>query len=122
MHSWLAPGRNRIQRCEFIHGGETHGESGARLADIISAKNFATVLLNDAVTNTQTQAGPLADLLGGKKGIENPVWLADTVTIVTKQDLHKSLSPRAGYFYAGASRRLPYCVVGVIENVEEHLL
>ena len=55
------------------NGGQADHKRSARPVRIVVTKNLATVLLQNAITNAQAEAGAFADFLGGEERVKNLV-------------------------------------------------
>ncbi len=93
------------------------------IARVVARENFALVRANDSVADTQSETRSLAYFLGGKERIENTIEIGDSRSIVAKctistcplpDDVTISIPPGVGGFLDG--------IVGIIQNVQEHLL
>ena len=62
--------------------GQADNECGTMSASVVVAKNLATVLFQNSITNTQTEAGAFPDLFRGEERVENPVGVGDSVAVV----------------------------------------
>src|SRR6202011_3158639 len=80
------------------------------------------MFLDDAVADAQTEAGSLADLLGGEEGIENAVGMGDAVAIVAERDFHGIPGPGRRDLDARRAAYGVHGVVGIVEDIEKDLL
>src|ERR1700722_16202403 len=106
-------------RRKIEHRGQFDAESAAAIETVL-ARDLAAVFLEDAVTNAKPQPGAFADGLGGVKGIEDALGLADTGPIVGK--FHSNV----GLFACGADGEharagIFHGVHGVADDVIYHL-
>jgi hypothetical protein len=101
---------------------QTDDKCGALPADIVVAENLAAVLLDDAITDAEAKPRALSHLFGGKERIENLVGMRNPVAVIGKRDLN-CVSGLGGHdFNASGTADFMHGVIGVVENVEEHLL
>ena len=73
------------------NGGNADNERGTLSADVVVAKNLASVLLDDAIADTQAETGSLSDFLGGEERIENFVRVRDPIVRCRKRKLRRTL-------------------------------
>src|SRR5215469_5039100 len=66
-------------------GGKKNGEVRAAF-EAVAAGDVAVVLADDAVAGAETQTGSLPDGLGGEKGFEDALRVADPGAVVRKLD------------------------------------
>ena len=59
------------ERCGVGRHRQAHSKRGAFRIRIVVANNFAAMFADDAIANAEAEAGALADIFGGKEGIED---------------------------------------------------
>src|SRR6266576_7010396 len=84
MYSWFGDSSGSGKRCQLIHGGQANRKGCALSTCVVRAKNLAAVFFHNSVTDTETEPGPFADLLGAKKRIEDAVGMADAVAVIAE--------------------------------------
>src|SRR3977135_3129229 len=101
---------------------QAHDKGRSFGVQIVVTHNFSTMFADDSVTDTEPQAGSLPNFFGGKKWIKNAIRIGNAGTVIAERDFHErsvagahDLNPRRAPCFADR-------IVGVIENVEEHLL
>jgi len=102
--------------------GKTDDEGGSLAIGIVMAKNLASVFLHDAVADAEAEAGSLADLFGGEERIENSVGMGNAVAVVAERNFNAVAGLGGHDFDACRPSDFMYCVVSVVQDVEEHLL
>src|SRR5208282_4233125 len=77
---------------------------------------------DNAVANTQAQTSALADVFGGEEGIKNLFGIGDAHAVIAKRNFNEWVGVGAPDLNAGGARAFADGVVGVVQNVEKHLL
>src|SRR5208282_767938 len=101
---------------------EADDERGSLRVLIIVTNNFPAMLADDAVADTQTQARALAHVFGCKEWIEDNGGIGNAGTIIAEGNLHKGARQSALDFDSGGPRGFANRVIGIIQDVEKHLL
>src|SRR5712672_4777090 len=80
----------------FIGDGNAHDKRAAAVLRIVPAQDFAAVGANDAVANTQAESSAFTSLLGGVKGVENPLGIGDSGSVLGNGHFNRiAAQPRA---------------------------
>src|SRR5215831_7048936 len=80
------------------------------------------MLFDNPVANAQAEPGSFPDLFGGEERVKDTIGLMNSVTIVAERNLDKIALAGGSDVDSGAAARFPHRVIGVVEDVEEHLL
>jgi hypothetical protein len=102
--------------------GKADDEGGSRPVGIVVAKNFACMLLHNAVADAEAEAGSLADLLGGEEGIEDAIGMGNAVSVVGERNFDGIADSGADDLDAGGTADFMHGVIGVVQDVQENLL
>ena len=84
--------------------------------------NFAAMFADNAVANTQAQTGAFADVFGGKERIKNTFGIGNAQAAIAKRNLDERAGAGAPDLDAGGTRAFADGVVGIVEDVQKHLL
>ena len=103
--------------------GQLHEERGA-FAGPALGPNTTPVVLDDAVGDGEAQASALADLLGGKEGVEDAaqVLLGQAGAVVAEGETDVAAIDAGTHRKVTLAVGLQHGMLGVGENVEEDLL
>src|SRR5580693_5544783 len=101
---------------------EADHESRSFGSQIAVTDNFAAMFADDAITNTQAEASPLADVFGGKEGIKNAFGVGDPRAVVRKGNFHERAGLSAHNLNAGGPPGFADRVIGIIQDVKKYLL
>src|SRR5215470_8957398 len=88
----------------------------------IGRTDLSAMLFNNAVADTQAEAGSLPDALGRVERIEDSAGLFDSWSIVMKFGDNRPFLRSNTYFQSPVASALKHCVKRVIDHVEEDLL
>src|SRR4029077_20834976 len=106
----------------FIGDRNAYDKRAPALVRIVPAQDFATMGAHDAVANAQTEAGAFAGLLGGVEGIEDPLGIGNSGSVVSDGHFNGITPQLCANRDASAVPGLLDRVIRVIEEVQENLL
>src|ERR1700721_2962161 len=110
------------QFCGLRPHGQPHDERAPDAVLIISSRDFSTVCPHDPVADAEAKSCALSNFLRREEWIENPFGLRNPRPIVADQNLELVCSLYRQHFDSSRPPRLLNRVIGVIQDIEEHLL
>src|SRR2546425_9125493 len=119
MCSWFGNSSSSGKGRKFGHSRQPDCKGRALAVSIVRAEDFSSVFFHDAIADTQAEACALTHLLSGKERIEDAVGLGDAVAVVPERHLHKIFVAASGDLQTRPLYRLPYGVIGVIQDVKK---
>ena len=108
--------------CDLRTSRQAHDECRARSVIVVMTKNFARVLAHNAIADTQAKSGSLAHLFGGKERVKDALRMQDAMTVVAERDFRELAAKRCHDLNPGRPSGFPYCVISIIDDVQEYLL
>ncbi len=91
-------------------------------AGIVVAEDIATVLLDDAVTDAQTESSSFPDFLRGEEREEDLLGMRDAISVVGERNFHEISGLGGQDLDARRTADIVDRVIRVVQDIKEDLL